>query len=236
MISRLITILAWLTAGHALLFGLFWLLLSTPESNIAMLAASAASATLLTLAFGWVEAAGLLAWRADVAPWKVAGRAFRRAPGVWLGAALFVAAWYLVGYAGAWWSGHQGETDAWLMLHFGKADTTILHRGVRDLLIVLQFLGLSLALSLAAAVVGDGYRAVASGGWLRHGLSLRQLLLLAAVLFVFVWLPWQGVDWRPSWLKPNWQETVFATAKLGLIYLLANLGWAQALGVAARRR
>lgn len=236
MNSRLIAVLAWLTAGHALLFGLFWLLLSTPESNVAMLATSAACAMLLTVAFGWVEAAGLLAWRAEAAPWKVAGRAFGRAPGVCLGAALFVAAWYLVGHAGAWWSDHQGETDAWLMLHFGKADTTMLHKGVRDLLLVLQFLGLSLALSLAAAVVGDGYRAVASTRWLRGGLSPRQLLLLAAILFVFVWLPWQGVDWRPSGLKPNWQETAFVTAKLGLIFLLANLGWAQALGVAARRR
>jgi hypothetical protein len=235
VISRLIAVLAWLSAGHALLFGLFWLLLSTPESNVGMLAVSAASATLLTLVFGWVEAAGLLAWRGEAAPWKVAGLAFRRAPGVWLGAALFVAAWYLVGHAGAWWSDHQGETDAWLMLHFGKADTTILHQGVRDLLLVLQFLGLSLALSLAAAVVGDGYRAVASARWLRGGFSPRQLLLLAVVLFVFVWLPLQGVDWRPSWLKPNWQETSFVTVKLGLIYLLANLGWAQALGIAARR-
>ncbi len=236
MIARLIAILAWLTAGHALLFGLFWLLLSTPESNVAMLSVSAASALLLTLVFGWVEAAALLAWRQHTAPWNLAGRAFRAAPGVWLGAALFVAIWVVVAHAGAWWSGHQGETDAWLMLHFGKADTTILHRGVRYLLTVIEFLGLSLALSVAAAVVGDGYRAVGSARWLRSGLSPRQLLFLAAALMVFVWLPWQAVNWHPSWLRPNWQETVFVTAKLGGIYLLANIGWALALDVAARRR
>jgi hypothetical protein len=236
VISRLVAVLAWLTAGHALTFGLFWLLLSTPESNLAMLAASAVSASLLTLAFGWVEAAGLLAWRSGVAPWKVAGRAFGRTPGVWLGAALFVAAWYLVGHAGVWWNNHQGETDAWLMIHFGKADTTILHQGVWYLLTVIEFLGLSLALSLAAAVVGDGYHAVRSACWLRRGISPRQLLLLAAALIVFMWLPWQAVNWHPSWLRPNWQESVFVTAKLGGIYVLANVGWALALDVAARRR
>jgi hypothetical protein len=236
VISRLIAILAWLTGGHALLAGLFWLLLSTPESNVAMLAASAMTAMVLTLAFGWIEAAGLLAWRLDVAPWRVAGRAFRRAPGVWLGAALFVAIWYLAAGAGSWWGDHQGEADAWLMLHFGMARTAAVHQGVRALLAVAQFLGLSFALSLASTVISDGYRALASARWLRGGVSPRQLLLLAAVLFVFVWLPWQGVNWHPSWLRPNWQETVFVTAKLGGIYLLANVGWAQALGIAARRR
>jgi hypothetical protein len=234
--SRFIAILAWLTAGHALLVGLFWRLLVTPESNVAMLTASALTAMLLTLVFGWIEAAGLLAWRTEALPWRLAGRAFRAAPGVWLGAALFVLVWYLVSDAGAWWAHHQGETDAWLMLHFGKANTTIVHQGFRVLLAVLQLFGLSLALSLASAVVGDGYRAIGSARWLRRGVSPRQLVLLAAVLFVFVWLPWQGVNWRPSWLKPNWQETLFVTAKLGVIYLLANLGWTLAIGTAARQR
>ncbi len=236
MISRLVAILTWLTAGHALLAGLFWLLLSTPESNVAMLTASALTAMLVTLIFGWLEAAGLLAWRTEAPPWRLAGRAFRGAPGVWLGAALFVAVWYLVADAGARWGNHQGETDAWLMLHFGKADTTVLHKGVRVLLAVVTFLGLSLALSLASAVVSNGYRAIASARWMRGGVSPRQLLLVAAALFVFVWLPWQGVNWHPSWLKPNWQETAFVTVKIGAIYLFANIGWALSLGVAARRR
>lgn len=236
MIARLIAILAWLTGGHALLAGLFWLLLSTPESNVAMLAASAVAAVLLTLVFGWVEAAALLAWRQHAAPWQIAGRAFRAAPGVWLGAALFVAIWVLVAHAGAWWSDQRGQADAWLMLHFGVADASTLHQVVRDVLTVLQFIGLSISLSMASAVVNDGYRAIAGARWLRGAVSPGQLLLVAAALFVFVWLPWQGVNWHPSWLRPNWQEAAFVTAKLGGIYLLANIGWALALGVAARRR
>jgi hypothetical protein len=236
VISRLTAILAWLAAGHALLAGLFWLLLATPESNAAMLAASALIAMSMTLLYGWVEAAGLLAWREATAPWKQAGRAFRATPGVWVGTTLFVLIWYLAAHAGTWWIANRGEIDAWLTLHFGSTNPFIVDRTEKIVLAVVQFLGLSLALSLAAALMNDGYRAIASARWLRSGISPRQLLLLAAALFVFVWLPWQAVNWHPKWLKPNWQEEAFVTAKLGAVYLLANVGWAQALGAAARKR
>ncbi len=236
MISRLAAIVAWLTAGHALLAGLFWLLLVTPESNAAMLAASALTALVMTLFYGWVEAAALLAWREATPPWKQAGRAFRAAPGVWLGTALFVLVWYLVAHAGTWWVWHRGEVDAWLTLHFGSINPLIVDRTKGIVLAVAQFLGMSLALSLGAAVVNDGYRAIGSSKWLWSAVSPRRWLLLAVALFVFVWLPWQAVGWRPLWLKPNWQEPVFATVKLGVIYVLVNAGWALSLAVAARRR
>jgi hypothetical protein len=59
--------------------------------------------------------------------------------------------------------------------------------------------------------------------------------MLTGILVVFLWLPWQGVAWRPAWLSPNWQETVFVTAKLGVLFLVAKVGWALALGVGRKR-
>ena len=67
MTARLFAIAGWLTAGHVVLFGLYWLLLAIPESNVAMLAASALSGVIVALLFGWIEGGrpgGLAARRA----------------------------------------------------------------------------------------------------------------------------------------------------------------------------
>jgi hypothetical protein len=229
-------ITGWLSAGHALLFGLFWLLLSIPESNVAMLVASALLVVTMALLFGWVEAVGVLAWRGGWPARELPRRAIRATPGVWLGAALFVVVSYLVTHAGVWWRGHQGETDAWLMLHLGWANTRTFHAGVRGLLAFVRFAGLSLALSLASAIVAAGFRAIRDVRWVCDGIRPLRLLMIAAILLLFVWLPWRGVNWRPAWLTPNWEEAVFVALKLGVIYLIANVGWALVLGAAAKRQ
>ncbi len=56
--------------------GLYWLLLAIPESNVAMLAASTLTMSVAVLLFGWVEAVGLLAWRAG----RARARTARDAP------------------------------------------------------------------------------------------------------------------------------------------------------------
>jgi hypothetical protein len=231
MTSRLLAIVAWLTGGHAVLFGLYWLLLSVPESNIAMLSASAVAIAAALLVFGWVEGLGLLAWRDELTLSSVPRRAVGAIPAVWMGAVLFVATWFLVAHGANWWHAHRGETDAWLMLHFGVADTTRFHAVVGWLFTFLAYVvGLSLALALAAVSIVSSPRAVVRSHWIRSALSLRRLAVLTAILAVFFWLPWQSVHWRPRGLAPNWQETVFVSVKLGVIYLLANVGWALALG------
>jgi hypothetical protein len=231
MTARLVAIALWLAAGHAVLFGLYWLLLSTPESNVATLAASALSVILMAVIFGWVEAAGLLAWRANARPRELPQRAVGKVPGVWLAAALFVVVWYLVAYALSRWDGNRGEIDAWLMAQTGWTDTGRLHAGVGWLCTFVRFLGLSAAIGLASAFAASGLGGVRRASWLREALSVRRLLVLAGILVVFFWLPWRAVNWRPSWLAPNWQETAFVTVKLGSLYLLANIGCALLLGV-----
>jgi hypothetical protein len=236
MMSRLLAITGWLAAGHAALLALFWLLLSIPESNVAMLVSSALTVVLMAWLFGWIEALGLLAWRGVGTVRELPRRAIRAVPGVWIGAALCVVVWYLVGHVGAGWRGHQGEIDGWLMVKFGWADTGKLHIALGWLLAFVRFVGLSLAVSLASAVVTDGFGELRRARWIRDAVSPRRLLVLAAIVLAFVWLPWRGVDWRPAWLTPTWQEALFVGAKLGVLYLIANVGWALVLGVNRRRQ
>jgi hypothetical protein len=232
MITRLSAITAWLAAGHASVFALFWLLLSVPESNAVMLVASALGAAGVAFVFGLVEGGGLVAWDRAVSVRDVPRRALRALPGVWVGALLFVVCWYLVAHAAAWWQLHSGETDAWLMAQFGWSETAKLHAAARWVFaFASDVLGLSLALSLASSIVHGGMRQAIRPAWLRGACSPRRLATLTAILLVFLWLPWQGVNWRPSWLAPNWQETTFVVVKLGALFLVANVGWALVLGL-----
>jgi hypothetical protein len=235
MIARLFAIVAWLTAGHAVLFALFWLLLAVPESNVAMLAASALAALAIAVVLGIVEGAGLVGWQPGVPASEWPRRTVRALPGVWLGGLLFVIAWNLVALAGWWWQGHRGEMDAWLMAQFGWSESGRLQAAAGWFFAVLSIvLGLSMALSLASTVIRRGVRSAARPTWLREAASPRRLVTLSAIGLVFLWLPWQAVSWRPAWLAPNWQEAVFVAAKLGVLFLVANVGWALALGLDGR--
>ena len=236
MTARLLAIAGWLAGGHAVLAGLYWLLLAIPESNVAMLAASALTVVVAVVVFGWVEAVGLLAWQPEAPPRELLRRGLGKAPGVWLGAALFVAAWFLVAYAQTRWDGYSGEIDAWLMAQFGWSDAGARHTAFRWLLAFVRFLVLSLAVSLAWAIAAGGFRALRHARWVRDAVSIRRLLTLAGILIVFFWLPTRAVNWRLAWLAPNWQETTFVVLKLGSLYLLANLGWTLVLGVGSNYR
>jgi hypothetical protein len=236
MIRRLSFVTAWLAAGHALLFALFWLLLSVPESNVAMLIASALVVALLSFAFAVVEGGALAAWGTETRLRDLPRRALAALPGVWLGAIVFAAVWLLTSQAGGWWQDHRGEIDAWLMAQFGSPETGRLHAAAGWVFAFLSYVvGLSLALALGVAVLRGGARAAASFSWLRDAFAPRRLLTLTGLLVVFLWLPWQGVAWRPMWLLPNWQETLFVAVKLGVLFLAANVGWAMVLGLGARR-
>jgi hypothetical protein len=236
MTRRLLAIAGWLAAGHAVLAGLYWLLLAIPESNVAMLAASALTLLTIVLAVGWIEAVGLLAWQPEARPRELPRRGLGRAPGVWFGIAIFVVIWLLATRAAVSWADHRGEVDAWLMARFGWTNTGWVHTAFRWLLGFVQFLGLSVSVALASAFAAGGFAAVRRARWFRDAFSLRRLLTLAGILIVFFWLPLQAVNWRPRWLAPNWQETTFVALKLAVFYVLANLGCALLLGVGSNYR
>lgn len=231
MTSRLLALAGWLAAGHAATFGVFWLLLSIPESSVEMLAASSLVAVVTVVLFVVVEAAAVAAWQPQFRAGHLGRSVWRSSPGVVAALLVVTASWWLAALAASSWSGHRGEIDAWLMLHFNWTNTGRFHTFVGWVLGFVLFVGLSVALSLASTVAGGGLRSLRRPDWIRSGVSPVRLLTLGAVLAVFVWLPWQSAHWRPGWLAPNWQEAAFAATKLGLIYLAANLGWALALGV-----
>ncbi len=230
MMSRFFAVAGWLAAGHAVLGGIFWLLLQVPESNVVMLGVSALLCVLLVLLACWIEALGLLAWRHQGPLGGLARRALGAMAAVCAGAVLFGVAWYLTALASSAWSSHRTELDAWLMLHGGWTRTTRLHAGMGWAIAFVRYvLGLALALALAAAVAVRGVRALAGAAWLRRALSLRRLAVLTASLLLLFWLPWRAVDWHPARLSPNWQEVAFVGVKLSVLYLAANVGWALVL-------
>jgi hypothetical protein len=232
MTARFGSIVAWLVAGHAALFGLFWLLLRVPESNVVMLLVSAFVALAVVVIAGVIQGAALHAWAGT--PWA---QAVRRALGALLpflaGLLLFGLIWWLSGLGWTWWKRHIGEVNAWLMLRFGWTRTSVLHRAVEWLVAFVRYVfAVSLALALVVGAIRHGAGSLLSGRWIREGAGLRRLAVVAGLMWLFVWLPWQGVYWRPKAVAPNWQELVFVSLKLGVIYLLANVGWALVLGAA----
>lgn len=234
MIARLSAITACLAVGHAALSGLFWLLLSVPESNIAMLIASALIVLLMIGVFGWVEALGVLAWHTTRPARELPRRALHLMPWVWLAGLVFLLVATLVSALSGTWFGHRGEIDAWLMLHFNVTETGRIHGLAQWVLLFLTYvLGLSLAVALVEGRVGEGVRTAARATWLRAAVSPVRLLLLTGIWLLFLWLPWRAVDWRPKGLAPNWQEVAFVAVKLGVLYVVANVGWALVLGLAA---
>lgn len=232
MIARLSAITACLAAGHAVLSGLFWLLLAVPESNLAMLIASVLIVLLMITVFGWVEGLGVLAWHTTVPARELPRRVARLMPWVWLAGLVFLVVATLVsGLSGAWFR-HRGEIDAWLMLHFNVTETNRIHALAQwVLLFVTYVLGVSLAVALVEGRVRDGATSAARATWLRAAVSPVRLILLTGIWLLFLWLPWRAVDWRPKGLAPNWQEVAFVAVKLGVLFLVANVGWALVLGL-----
>jgi hypothetical protein len=232
MSARLLTVTAWLAAGHALLGGLFWALLQVPESNAAMLLVSALVGLVLIAVAGWVQGVGLAAWSPVSLP-AAARRAGRAPMALAVGLVLCAVVWWITLAAGSAWSAHRGEVDAWLMLHVGWTRTAGLHAVVRWLLLFVQYaVAASLLLTLVAFSVERGMAGlVRVGAWLAAACSPRRLALVALVLYGFLWLPWRAVYWRPAWIGTNWQEPLFVAVKLGVLYLVANLGWAAMLYV-----
>ena len=244
---RFAVVVGWLAGAYALIFGLFWLLLRVPESNALMLAASSLLAVVIVAASGCVETVALLALRGE----PLGGRLLRRGIGGVLpfvaALAVFAAIWWVSGRFDGWWAGARGEIDAWLIARFGWTGTGWLHAAVGWFGIFVRWvLGLSLALALFAALVRNDPREAAAPAapragafarrWARAAFSPRALAALAVLIAVFVWLPWQAVYWRPSWLAPPLGEVVFVAAKLGILYLLATIGWTLALVLANRMR
>jgi hypothetical protein len=235
--SRLAAVTLWLLAGHAMLAGAMWGFLLIPESNVAMLLLSTATALAIVGATGMVENVALFAWSGSYAKGRSGLRArladaWRSLPAFLAGAAVFLAIWLLGAHANAWWAAHRGEIDAWLIARFAWTDTRGLHSAIGWMTWLVRYvLGLSLALSL----VHRGAAGVARPAWLIDALHPARLAAIAVCLLGLVVLPARYTGWRPEGLPASWVEAAFVAAKLGGIALAAHLGWALVLRAAAGR-
>jgi hypothetical protein len=128
-----------------------------------------------------------------------------------------------------------GQIDAWIIAKLGWTKTAGLHTSMAWMIAFVRYgIGTSLAVALLASLSSQGLRG-ATSSWLRRGLAWKPLLIIAAVLFAGVWLPWQAAYWRPASLPPTWVQPAFAAAKLGVLFLVGNLAWAVVLRTASRQ-
>ena len=235
MSRRLVTISAWLLAGNAVVFGLFWTLLQVPESSALMLALSALIAVLAVWAAAAVQSVAMGAWNTDV-PVSAGMRAgARRAVMALIAAALFGLVFWLTGHALDWHARVSGQMDAAIISRTGSPATAWLHAGIRWLIVFVRWtLGLTLSVSLLGALVGDGLAALRRAEWLRRALRLRPIVLVTLWFVALDVLPWRYVYWRPAQM-PVAVEPWFVVAKLTLVALLMAAGWALVLREGARR-
>lgn len=234
MITRILAVAGWLIAGHALLGALYWFFLQIPESNVWMLATS----LLVLLAAMWVAGAiqmtAILAFAVDGPMRGALAAALRRAWLVVFPVAVFTAAWWLTDEAASWHARYAGQIDAAIIARTGWTRTGWLHEAAVWALALLRWVvGASLAAALAAALATGGLRG-ARPRWVRRGLRWRPLLVTAAAVVLGWWVPLRAVDWRPTFLPPNWVEPAFAAIKLALLFAVAQLAWAVVLWAAAR--
>jgi hypothetical protein len=230
MITLLAQLTAWLVAGAAILTGLYWLLLNTPESNAAMLAASAVTALAILIVTAIVVNAGVL-----MALGHPLSTALRRAAGAihWFVLALVptAIAWWLLLQAGAWTAEHSGEVGAWFIARFGWADINWLFqaqawisRWVRWIVMPLASLSW-LALRLRPAPVGFG-------NWVRGAWHWRTLLPASLAFAVLATIPGALVAWRPS-MPPTWIEPTVSALRLGIATVLWCAGAALLIALSA---
>jgi hypothetical protein len=229
MIRRLPLVAAWLLGGHAIAFGVFWLLLQVPESSTAMLALSLLLATAVALITAAVNAGAAAGWdlRRPFSRAVMAGG--RRFWSALPAAVVFLVLWVITGALFEWHAGMRGQMDAAAIARTGSPNTAWIHTTVHwGLQFIRWTLGLSLAVTLLGWLAGPRDTTVRQGGWPRAAFRPRRWLLITVWFVLLVALPWSQVYWRPTRLSLG-LETWFVAAKLSLIALLMAVGWALVL-------
>lgn len=233
MIRRLILVVLWLVAGHAVVAGLYVGLLQVPESNAWMLALSALLALAVVAGMLVVVSVALSLWTVALSFWSAAARGARRSLALVPAVVFFGLAWWVGGRLDEWHAATRGPIDASLMARFNWAEPGALHRAIDWAVFALRYvIGGSLALALAAA--GVQHRLSDAGRALARALHPRALALVAGAELLLVVLPLRYVYWRPDGLPPTGVEAAFVAAKLVVITLLVATGGALLLFAGTR--
>jgi hypothetical protein len=210
MIAGLVRVTGWLAAALAVLAGLFWALVSTPESNVWMLSLSVALVVTQVLVAGIAIDVAMRLWSGRPArPGRLAELLW---PGVRLVPALVLGGlvWWAAEWVGSQVEASRGRITAALIARTGWADPEVVFTAARWLVALAAWVAAPL---LATGLFGALARGRLSGRWVRHALSGRALVIGAVVAFAIAraW-PWLEA-WRPA-LPPTWVQLVFVGAKL----------------------
>lgn len=222
---KLVTVTLWILAGAALTGGVYWSFLITPESTIWSLAASAllliAAAFLLALTIS----GAMVGWQRGVTVSHVR-TAVAGVPGIVPAALLAALIWWLVGSATDRITIYSGPINAWFIATFGWDDVSWLFTGIAWLATWLKWVvAPMMALSLMAAILAAGWRALASADWIRRALWPVPLAIATLLFAAFVAAPWVYLTpWRPAALPATSLELAFVIAKLAVTALLMAAG------------
>jgi hypothetical protein len=212
VIGALARVTVWLTLSLNLIAGLFWALVSTPESNVWMLALSALLVVALLMSAGLAIDVAMRLWRGR--PARPGGTTEFLWPGLRLVPALLL--FSAVGWAaealGAQVEASRGRISATLIARTGWANPEVIFTAARWLValaawVVAPLVGLGLFGALT-----HGTALSARGRWLRQALSWRALGAGTVVTVSMAWF-WPWLDaWRPA-LPPTWVQLAFVGAK-----------------------
>jgi hypothetical protein len=222
MIARVVRLTVWLGLGAALLSGVYWLFLSTPETNALALGASVVLLLLLLVLTALVVNAAVLIGGGA----SIGGSIAKGLRGtLWFILTLIPLgiAWWGLTAGQAWVVEHSGEINAWFIARFGWADIGALMTAEAWAVRWLGWVVVPLAaVSLLAALLHDGARGV-GGPWLRRAWHWRTLAMATIVLVLFFVLPWRLTTWRPA-VPPTWVEPTVAGLRLFAAVLLWSFG------------
>lgn len=226
---RLTLISLWLLLGHAAWLAIFWGLLQVPESSVWTLALSSLLVVTLVVLAAGLHAGASAAWRPGISVGEALAGGSRRLHATVLAAAVFGLLWWATAAVLAWHGNVAGQIDALYIARTGRSNTGWIHGAMFWIVMFARWtIGLTLAVSLLAALVGADGRQRGAAGWLRAALVPRRWLTLTFWLVLLIAVPWQFVSWRPARLSLG-LEPWFVAAKLGLIAVSMSAGWALVL-------
>jgi hypothetical protein len=231
---RFFVVLLWVVAGHAALAGLGWAFINVPESNALAVALSAVLALAIVGAAAWIEMVAILAWDAGLSGRDRWWRGLSAFLVFVVAALLFGGVWMATGAGYQWLDGHRGEIDAWTIAQMKTTETAWIHRTAAAMLFFIRWiLGVAVATTLLAFGVRGGFGRVIRLGWLRAAAALQTIGATGIAFVLLIAMPLRFADWRPPHLPPTWVEPAFVAAKLGVLFVVANAGWALILRAAA---
>ena len=215
----------WLLGGTALIAGLSWAFLNTPESTMLALLLSALQAIAVYAVRGTTICGALVGWKSN---W----RRFPLRPALagvlhTIPLALMLATvWFVVGAGLSWLSVHSGEISARFIATFDWSDVRPLYNGIAWAGSWVMTVGAPyLALVSLAEALSRGWNEALSRPTLKRALSPIRLALVTAIFAATLWVPISyGLYWMPSGLPPTWVEPAVAIAKFTAMATVAAIG------------